>query len=124
MNPSETVVYISGPLRADTAVKRQQNIELAEREAKIWWNRGYAVVCPHSNGRYLSDERPFIDKYLEADLELVRRSDIVVLLNEWYASIGASRERVEAFEHNKQLVLVNNRQGEEYRSEEWINNDN
>lgn len=89
------VVYIAGPFRAPNAWEREQNIRHAERLALHCWAMGFAVICPHTNTRFFDGVLP--DRvWLEGDLELLRRCDVVYALPDWKRSTGTTKEIEEA----------------------------
>jgi len=99
------VVYISGKYRADTVNGIHENIQKARDEAIRWWKRGYAVICPHLNTAFMDGACPD-ETWLEGDLELLRRSDIVVMLRGWKQSEGARREHEEAKALKKRIIYM------------------
>lgn len=104
------VVYISGPYRAATENGVYENIQVARVVATEWWRKGYAVICPHLNSAFMGGFGGSVEEdqemLIEGDLELVRRSDIIVMLPTWSTSIGARREKAEANRCNKEVVFV------------------
>jgi len=94
------VAYVAGPYRAETHAEVHANIQRARRVAEQLWAKGYAVICPHLNSAFMSgpiDEKNFLDGYLE----LVRRSDIVVVsCKPGEASSGTEAEVTEAAKMN------------------------
>ena len=95
MNPPLKVAYVAGPLRADTLNRIAENIARARAVAVHLWRLGYAVLCPHLNSAFMSGAVPET-QFLEAGLEFVRRSDLVVLVDGWERSEGTVREIEEA----------------------------
>jgi len=89
------VAYICGPYRAPTIHQTVQNIRRAEEAALALWRMGYAVICPHKNTSLL-DGACDDSVWLEGDLELLRRSDLVVTLPGWEQSEGSKSEVAEA----------------------------
>lgn len=90
------VVYIAGPFRAFNSWDMEQNVREAEGYALRIWRLGEtAVLCPHANTRFFqgvcSD-----DVWLQGDLEMLRRCDVVFMLPKWEQSEGAKEERREA----------------------------
>ena len=85
------VAYVAGPYRSETIYDIEQNIQRAKRLAAELWKRGHAVICPHANSAFMDgvcDDETF----LEGGLELLRRSDFVVVLNGWESSEGTRKE--------------------------------
>jgi len=106
------VVFISGPYRANTLEKIAANITAAENEA-IWWvSNGFAVICPHKNTgdfeKILSEDKAL----LPANEELIRRSDIMLMLSGWAMSKGSEREYACAVKSGK--VILAQRSGRQH----------
>lgn len=98
------VVYIAGPYRSKTVNGIHDNIEIARKEATKYWVRGYVVICPPMNSAYMDgicDDNIFLEGYLE----LLRRSDIVVMLPGWETSEGAKAEHELAIELSKTIKI-------------------
>jgi hypothetical protein len=86
------VVYIAGPFRANNSWAMEQNIRRAEELALLVWRIGCcAVICPHTNTRFFQGAADDAI-WLEGDLELLRRSDVVLMVPGWKASQGATKE--------------------------------
>lgn len=88
---SMPVAYVAGPYRGSSIYEVEQNIQRARSLAVELWKRGYAVICPHMNSALLDgacDDKAF----LEGGLELLRRSDVVVVLDNWRESKGTCTE--------------------------------
>ena len=85
------VAYIAGPYRASTPFQIQRNIREAAEIALKYWKLGYAVICPHTNTALFDGEAPD-NVWLEGDLELIRRSDVIVMTPRWRDSSGARAE--------------------------------
>lgn len=86
------VVYIAGPYTADNDVEIAFNIIKARDVAKKYWRLGYAVVCPHMNSsNFHTDIDPTI--FLPAYLEILKRCDILILMENWNKSVGAIAEK-------------------------------
>jgi nucleoside 2-deoxyribosyltransferase len=83
----------------------EQNIRRAEIVALYVWMSGAAAICPHTMGRFYSgvvNEETFLD----GDLELLRRSDGVVVVDPWQHSKGTLRELELARELDKPVIAV------------------
>jgi len=89
------VAYIAGPYRADTIYGIIENIRHAEKYALKYWRLGYAVICPHKNTALLDGALPD-SVWLNGDLELLRRCDVIVMIPGWERSAGARAELREA----------------------------
>jgi hypothetical protein len=85
------LAFISGPYRASSSYKVQQNIYRAELIAKKYWKLGYAVICPHKNTSLFDCMLPD-EVWLEGDLEILSRCDVIVMMGNWDKSVGALGE--------------------------------
>jgi hypothetical protein len=94
MTPKK-IIYIAGPYRGKTGWEIEENIRRAERIALEVWQKGYAAICPHANSRFFFGELDE-DHVLEGCLEILRRSDGMLLIPGWEASEGARVEWSEA----------------------------
>lgn len=86
------VVFVAGPFRGPNAWEIELNIRRAEELALEVWKLGAAAICPHSMNRFFFgtlDE----EYYLRGDLELLRRSDAMIMVHDWERSTGARAER-------------------------------
>lgn len=97
------VVYISGPYRAATPMQVMKNIHAASMVSLRYWKQGYAVICPHRNTAFFDGEAPD-SVWLNGDLEILRRCDIVVMMPLWKLSRGATEEHKLALELGKQII--------------------
>ena len=86
------VAYTAGPYRAKTTYKIGKNIRNAEAVALELWKMGFAVICPHKNTALFDGECPD-SVWLDGALELMYRSDLVVLCPGWETSHGTLIER-------------------------------
>jgi nucleoside 2-deoxyribosyltransferase len=89
------VVYIAGKYRGPNAWAIEQNIRAAEEVAAQVWAMGMVALCPHANSRHM-DGVASDEVFLEGTMELLRRSDAVVLVPNWRDSAGARAEVDEA----------------------------
>ena len=97
------IAYIAGPYRAATVYGIKENIRRAEAVALKWWKKGYAVICPHANTALFDGELPD-EAFLDGTLEMLRRSDVVVLMQGWQKSRGAVAEHAEALRLGKEII--------------------
>jgi hypothetical protein len=90
------VAYVSGPYRDNRGIHFvKQNIREAEAVALELWRMGYAVICPHMNTAFLDGACPD-GVWLAGDLELLDRSDLIVMMPRHIESQGALAELVHA----------------------------
>ena len=98
------VVYIAGPYRSKTISGVVQNIRNAEKIALKYWKLGYAVICPHKNTSLLDGYCD--DKiWLEGDLEILKRCDIIVMMSNYIKSSGSASELNFAKENNIDIIF-------------------
>jgi len=87
------VMYVSGPYRAPTENGVFENIMRARAAAHKLWEKGWAVVCPHTNSMFMGGLDGRSDEaFIEGDLEIVKRCDAIFMLNGWLLSEGARQE--------------------------------
>lgn len=98
------VAYIAGPYRAKNGVTVLENIRAAEVVAIKYWRNGYAVITPHLNTAFFDGLAPD-SVWLEADLEFLRRADVVVMMKTWKESSGAVAEHALAVELGKEIIF-------------------
>lgn len=89
------VVYIAGPYRAKTEWGVVQNVRAAELLALKVWKFGMVALCPHKN-TYLFGGAAHDSVWLDGDLELLRRSDAVILVDGWENYSGTCEEVIAA----------------------------
>lgn len=99
------VVYIAGPFRGKSAWDIESNIRRAETIALAAWRAGAAVLCPHTNTRFFQDAAPD-DVWLDGDLELLDRCDVVLLTPDWERSSGARAEVEFAIKNDKPIFVA------------------
>ena len=86
-----TAVYIGGPYSAPTQHQIEQNIRAAEALALEVWKLGAVAICPHTMTRFYEGVLPR-ETWLAGDLELLRRSDALLLVRGWEESAGTRAE--------------------------------
>lgn len=87
------LAYVAGPYRAACEWRVTQNIREAEAVALELWRMGYAVICPHKNTAYFGGAEGLLDQtWLDGDLEMIARCDLVVGTPRWRESLGARAE--------------------------------
>jgi hypothetical protein len=102
------VAYVSGPYTNKSRRCVLRNIGVAEHAAMDLWHMGYAVICPHLNTQDFEGKDPYTGKeltykmILDGDLALVERCDVVIMLEGWEQSRGATRE----YQHAKDKGIL------------------
>lgn len=93
------VIYVAGPYRANSTCmpghqdmwRVQCNIMRAMEVSLQLWQRGYVPICPHAMNMFYTGAAPDA-LWLDGDLELIRRSDAVLLVDGWGSSTGTLAE--------------------------------
>lgn len=86
------VAYISGSYRSKSPNGIYQNIQNAREVALKYWRKGFAVITPHLNTAFM-DGACDDHVWLDGDLEILRRCDLIVMMQGWTDSEGAVEER-------------------------------
>jgi len=97
------LAYISGPYSAPTLHEIYANIMLASKYAEKYWKLGYGVFCPHLNSAFMDGVVPY-GRFIDADLEFLRRFDVIVMMPNWRSSNGAAAELKLAKELEKEII--------------------
>lgn len=99
------IAYLAGPYRASTRAGISRNITRARKAAITLWKLGYVVICPHMNTAHLDGVVPD-QRFLDGDLEILRRCDLMVMLPGWGLSTGAQAERFVALDAGIPVYLL------------------
>lgn len=89
------IVYVAGPFRGATAWNINVNVLDAERWGLDLARLGAMPLVPHLLGQHMHGQCNE-EFWLEGVMELLRRSDGVLLITGWEASSGARAEKLEA----------------------------
>lgn len=96
------LIYIAGKYLGECDWDTYNNIHEARLSAHKLWGEGWAVLCPHANtaffggvGESNKDSGDWM-KWIEGDLEMLRRCDAIYMLSNWVDSKGAKIELEEA----------------------------
>ena len=98
------IAYVSGPYSAKTIFGIIRNIYIAWKVARILWGNGYTVICPHANSALMNTVSN--EDFIERDLGIVERCDVVFMLPNWRKSTGAVMEFLHAEIHNKDIIVL------------------
>ena len=92
------IAYISGPYTAPTPEAVEANILKAAAVAAEVAALGYAVFCPHTNSYWVDGAKPGLsyEYWVEADLAILAKCDLMVMVQGWEWSNGAGRENAAA----------------------------
>ena len=87
------LIYTAGPYTShEGQFGVWKNIHKASLVAHEIMKYGYAVICPHLNTQYLDGLEISPRDLVAQDLEMIRRSDGIVLIEGWQHSHGARTE--------------------------------
>lgn len=101
------VAYIAGPYRA---YKKDGGFDLDKmfsrtmkmREAARWyWKKGYACISPLLNSFMLDSDELEDSVWINGDMELISRCDVIIMTKGWEDSKGSCAE----LEHAQSLGL-------------------
>jgi len=93
--PKMWVVYIAGPFSAPTNWEIKKNVRDAEKLSLEVAKLGLSFICPHKNSEeFFGLITP--EYWYDMTMELLRRSDMVLLFGSWSGSKGAVAEYTEA----------------------------
>jgi hypothetical protein len=97
------VVYVAGPYRDSRGMYYvDRNVNEAREVACQLWSWDYAVICPHTNTRFMDGYDGIkIDAFLEGLIDIMERADIVVMMPRWRTSEGSRAE----YERAKELGI-------------------
>jgi hypothetical protein len=117
------LAFVSGPYRAKTKLGIFINILKARKVAKELWKIGYVAVCPHLNSALMDG---IIDdsRFLEGDMELLRKCDVVVVCKGWSKSSGTKGEIKEAYRNSIPVLfwtLQDNREWLAWNANDGLN---
>jgi len=85
------LLYTAAPYRAKTIVSLQQNIHEAKLMSMYYWNKGYAVICPHLNTVNFDGLMP--DKvFLQGTMLMLSKCDVIAMHPNWEQSQGSVDE--------------------------------
>lgn len=85
------VAYIAGPYRSGHGRTVLENCRAAEKVAIKWWRKGYAVICPHKNTEFFDGLAPDA-VWLKGDIEILKRCDLIIMMENYGDSTGAKAE--------------------------------
>lgn len=87
------VIYIAGPYTAPTNWQIQENINRAMAAGKLVAEMGAMPLIPHSNTPLIFHGINNGQFWYDGTMELLRRSDAIMLIEGWQNSKGAVEER-------------------------------
>lgn len=94
------VIYIAGPYTAPCNWQIQENINRAMAAGKLVADMGAMPLIPHSNTPLVFCGLKDPKFWYDGTMELMRRSDAILLIEGWEDSTGSCNERTEAVNRN------------------------
>ena len=87
------LVYISGPYSSPSRNSAEVDLNIAKAKlvALKYWKLGYAVICPHMNTAHMDGQITW-QEFMEGDLEILKRCDMIVMLPGYERSVGSRIE--------------------------------
>lgn len=101
-------VYISAPIGSGVKTnpeKYKERFDFFESKERFYRERGFEVLNPMKNG-----VEPMAEDvvHMDADYQLIRKCDIIVMLEGWNRSAGCWAELHYALSIGKEVYLENN----------------
>lgn len=97
---AKELLYLAGPYRAGNGRTVRANIRAAEEWAVKLWRMGYVVFSPHLNTAFMDGECSD-ETWLEGDLVILERCDLMAVLPGWEDSFGTNQEIVRMGNQNR-----------------------
>jgi len=98
------LAFISGPYRSSNGKTILENVRHAEKYAIKYWRLGYAVICPHLNTAFFDGLAPD-NIWLQGDLEILKRCDVIVMIPGWEKSSGSKQEYHLALNYGLEIII-------------------
>jgi len=117
--PRSILFYVSGPYTGRSCstigipfvhevmvwVRTVRNIVRARRVAIKIWKLGGTAICPHLNTALFNEEKVNYHDYLDGDINIMLRCDVLVLMEKWEESFGTAYEVGQANIHGMTIIL-------------------
>ena len=100
------VAYLAGPYFGDV----DRNIQRAEEVSIELIKKGYSVITPHKNTAHYEKyegEDLNINTWIEMDFNLIKRCDVLFVMEHWESSKGTSQEIHFAKIHDIPVIFLN-----------------
>lgn len=90
--PSLKLAYVSGKYTDERGPAfAELNINKAAHVAMQLWSMGIPCICPHANTKHFDGVTDY-ETFMDGDILMVDRCDLVVMMDNWKTSSGAMRE--------------------------------
>jgi hypothetical protein len=94
------LAYVSGKYTDNRGpVFAELNICYAAEVAIKLWSLGIAVICPHTNTKHFDGATDY-ETFLDGDMLMIDKCDLMVMVDNWSTSSGAKLERDRAISKN------------------------
>jgi nucleoside 2-deoxyribosyltransferase len=86
------LAFVAGPYRDSRGPYYiRENIRAAEKVSLHLWQEGFPAICPHLNTCLWDGAAPD-EVWLQGDIEILSRCDVVVCVPGWQRSSGTTNE--------------------------------
>jgi hypothetical protein len=117
--PRSLLFYVSGPYTGRSKgtigipivheimvwVRTVMNIVRARKVAIRVWKLGGTAICPHLNTMMFNESEVGYHDYLDGDINILLRCDVMVLMNKWKESFGTAYEIGRATINGMDIIL-------------------
>lgn len=86
------LLYVAGSYGARNGRTVADHIDIAREAAIAIWKTGNYALCPHMNTAHMDDDIDNPELFYAGTMELLRRCDGIVMLQDWQDSPGATTE--------------------------------
>ena len=87
------LAYVAGAITAPTLAEREINIHKAALVASQIIDKGYSVICPHTNSHLIDQIKPREHhEWMAVDFAILAKCDLCVMVHGWEKSRGAVME--------------------------------
>jgi hypothetical protein len=90
--PRRSMGYLSGPMSAELALDRALNRFKAIQASTQLWEAAILHYCPHAASPAIGSTDVDYETWMAMDIEILRRCDWILLLDDWAKSEGCRRE--------------------------------
>lgn len=97
------VLYISGAISAEKKHMISLNVKRGKHYARKWFQKGYAIHCPHLQTQGFTDIGHW-DDFIDRDLSILAKCDGIVMMPGWRYSRGACVEYMFAEKEGMKII--------------------
>ena len=99
------VIYLAGPYNGDV----EGNIQRAEKVSIELIKKGYSVITPHKNTAHYEkyeNENLNINTWMEMDFNIIKKCDVIFVMENWEDSVGVKQELHFAKSHDVPIIFL------------------